>query len=350
MEHYIGIDFHMQHSSVAVMNRQGDLMDERKLYHTDKKEFISYFSSFAKGTSVAVEATRNWYWLVDCLQDLELDVKLIHAKKARIIAESTIKTDKIDAKILAHLNRCNFLPQAYIADKDTRYARELLRYYMSLVKIRSSIKNRIHAVLAKNNIHHGFSDLFGKSGTAFLKELVLPPVFRMEIDGYFDILANLKERIHDTQIAIKERCKESQYVKRLITVPGISYFSGLLLASEIADINRFSNYKKICCYAGLASTTRQSADKTHHGHIIKDSNKYIRYALIEAVSIAIRKDPALWAFYTRLHRKKGTNKAKIAVAKKLLVSIYSMLKNNTDYRIGKINDFNQVISKTKLGA
>lgn len=350
MKQYIGIDFHSQYSSVAVMNDKGRIMDERRLYHTDKKGFSDYFSSFEKGAPVAVEATRNWYWLVDCLQDLGLDVKLVHARKARIIAESTIKTDKIDARILAHLDRCDFLPRAYIADKETRSQRELLRYYMSLVKIRGSVKNRVHAILAKNNIHHGFSDLFGKAGTVFLKELTLPPMFRMELNGYMELLENLKQLIQNAQREIKSSCKESPYVKRLMTIPGISYFSALLLASEIADVKRFKTYKKLCAYAGLVSTTHQSAEKTYHGRIIKDSNKYIRYALVEAVPIAVRKDPRLWSFYTNLRRKKGNSKAKIAVARKLLISIYSMLRNDTDYCIGKTNRLSRVNPVAKLGA
>lgn len=350
MQHYIGIDFHKQHSSVAVIDSSGNIIDERKLSHTDQKEFMDYFSCFTKGTHVSVEATRNWYWLIDALQGLELDVKLVHAKKTRIIAESTIKTDKIDAAILAHLDRCNFLPQAYIADKETRYTRELLRYRMNLVKIRSSIKNRIHAILAKNNIQHCLSDLFGKKGIIFLKEIKLPLIFRLEIDGYLSVMDNLNQHIHDTEIEIKKKCKESVYTKHLMTIPGISYFSSLLLAAEIADINRFSTYKKLCCYAGLASSTHQSADKTYHGHIIKDSNKYIRSCLIEAIPIAIKKDPNLWLFYTKIQRKKGKNKAKIATARKLLISIYYMLKNNTDYRRSKReNKYNQVNSIEKLG-
>lgn len=95
---------------------------------------------------------------MDYLQGLDLDVKLVHAKKARVIAENTTKTDKIDARILAHLDRCNFLPQAYITEKKTRSQRELLRYYMGLVSIRTGVKNRVHTILAKNNVKHDFSD------------------------------------------------------------------------------------------------------------------------------------------------------------------------------------------------
>jgi transposase len=347
MQHYIGVDFHMQHSSVAVMDEQGLIVDERKLYHANMKELMNYFSSFNSDTNVAVEATRNWYWLIDCLQDLNLNVKLAHAKKVRIIAESTIKTDKIDARALAHLDRCNFLPQAYIADKKTRSNRELLRYHMSLVKIRASIKNRIHAILAKNNIQYGFTDLFGKGGLEFLKRLRLPPIFTLELHGYIQLLDALKEALTTVQKQIKEECKDAPYVKRLITIPGIAYFSALLLSSEIADIKRFRNYKKLCAYAGLASTTHQSADTTHHGGIIKDSNKYLRYVLVEAVPFAIKKDPRLYAVYTALVRKKGVNKARIAIAHRLMVAIYFMLRDDTDYHISNYNRVNPV---TKLGA
>jgi len=330
------------------MDRDGSLIDEQKLYHSEEDRLHKYFESLPKDSSVSLEATRNWYWLVDYLQDLGLSVNLVHAKKARIIAESTIKTDKIDARVLAHLDRSNFLPKAYIATKETRHKRELLRYYISLVKIRSSIKNRVHAILAKNNVQHNFTDLFGTSGTQFLESLELPAIFKAEIDGYSELLVNIKQRIKDAQSLIKEQCATSPYVTRLMTIPGISYYTALLLASEIADINRFSNYKKLCSYAGLVSSTHQSADKTHHGHIIKDSNKYIRYALIEAVLHTIRKDPELYRFYARIQRAKGTAKARIAAARKLLIYIYAMLKNDTDYKHNKTH-YNQAISVTKLG-
>jgi len=348
MEKNIGVDFHLQYSNVAAMNREGQVLDEKKLYHTDKKAIDAFFKSFPKGTPVAMEATRNWYWFVDYLQAMGMNVKLVHAKKARIIAESTIKTDKIDARILAHLDRCNFLPQAYIANRDIRGQRELLRYYMSLVKIRSSVKNKIHAILAKNNAIHNYSDLFGKAGMVFLSELQLPRTFRMELDGYLELLAHLKGSINDTKKEIKKVCEQSVYAVRLTSVPGISYFSALLLAAEIADISRFKSQKKLCAYAGLVSTTRQSAGKNHQGHIIKDSNKYIRYVLVEAVSIAIKRDPRLFVFYTNLQRKKGSNKARIAVARKLLISIYYMLKNDVDYRFEK-QVYTRVSPSVRLG-
>ena len=352
MKYYIGVDFHKQYSSVALMNEKGDIQDERKLFHVDEDKVIEYFAHFSDPgeVSVSIEATPNWYWFVDRLQDLGLTVKLVHARKAKIIAESTIKTDKLSAIALAHLDRSNFLPTAYIADRGTRAARELLRYYMSLVKIRTSIKNRVHAILSKNNIHHGFSDLFGKKGMMFLLGLEMPPTFGTNLTGYLQLLENVAQEISAAEKRIKEKCKGNRYFQRLVTIPGISHLTGLVLAVEIADIGRFSSYRKLCCYAGLVSSTYQSGDKMYHGHIIKESNKYIRYVLIQAVPKAIGKDPRLYRFYKKIERKKGKNKAKIAVARKLLVAIYFMLRDDTDYCIDKKSGYSQVSPMAKLGA
>ncbi len=122
------------------------------------------------------------------------------------------------------------------------------------------------------------------------------------------------------------------------------------MAAEIADIKRFKNYKKLCAYAGLSSTIRQSADKIHHGHINKNSNKYIRYVLIEAVPKAIKKDPELYSFYMKVLRKRGRNRAKIAVARKLLISIYFMLRDDCDYHLRRTNYISRVNPRAKLGA
>lgn len=350
MRHYIGIDFHKQFSSVAVMDEKGIIKDERKLHHDQPEELSAYFAQFDADDSVCLEATRNWYWMVDDLQKHGLNVKLVHAKKARIIAESTIKTDKIDARALAHLDRCNFLPQAYIANLQTRQERELLRYYISLIKIQTSVKNRIHAILAKHNIQHHFTDLFGKAGQDFLKTLPLSDIFRLKLNGYLELLEKVASILNRAKKEISQHCHSWPEADLLTTAPGIGPIFGLMLAAEIADIKRFPSVKKFCCYGGLASSTYQSADKEYHGHIIKDANKYIRYAVLEAVPHAIKKDPRLWKFYQKVQRAKGNNKARIATAKKLLVAIYYMLKNREPYKVAHQTSIRQVNPGILLGA
>ncbi len=350
MKQYIGIDFHKQFSQVAVLDHQGTIMDEQKIFHDQQEELANYFSQFGQDTSVAIESTRGWYWLVDMLQDYGLKVKLVHAKKVRIIAESTIKTDKIDAEVLAHLDRCNFLPQAYIANKQVRQERELLRYHLSLIKVQTAVKNRIHALLSKHNIHHGFSDLFGKSGVSFLRKLSLPGVFQFELLGYLSLLESIMELLKNAHKQIDKHCRAWPEAELLTTVPGIGKLSGLLLAAEIADIQRFSSAKKLSCYAGLAPSTHQSANREYLGAIIKDSNAYIRYVLLEAVPHVIKHDPKLRSFYNKIWRAKGFGKAKIATAHKLIIAIYYMLKNKEAYCFAHNKNLPQVNPLSGLGA
>jgi transposase len=349
MGHYIGMDFHKQFSQVAVMDQQGQIIEERRLDHDQLEGLKQYFSQFDSDTSIALEATRGWYWMVDFLQNQGFDVKLVHAKKARIIAESTIKTDKVDAKILAHLNRCNFLPEAYIASPQRRSERELLRYHISLVKIQTSLKNRIHGILSKHNIQQDFTDVFGRSGREFLKDLALPTIFRLELDGYLDVLDKVSVVLSQAKKQIDHHCHAWPEAALLTSVPGIGVYGALLLAAEIADINRFGNIKKFCCYAGVVPSTHQSANKIYHGRIIKDSNKYIRFVALEAVKHAIKQDPKLRHFYQSIEKAKGKNKARIATARKLLVSIYHMLKDHAVYKIAHKNHDRQANPCSGLG-
>jgi len=349
MKHYIGVDFHKQFSFVSVMDTNGNIIEQQQLSHLDVSGIRGFFSRFAPDASVSVEATRSWYWFVDLLQDLGLPVNLVHPKKTRIIAESTIKTDKIDASVLAHLDRCQFLPKAFIPDLQSRSLRELLRYHLSLVKFRTATKNKIHALLAKLNIHHSCSDLFGKAGRAFLHKLPLPDIFRLELNGYINLIDHLKESISAVALVIQDSCSHSPLASRLFHVPGLGHFSALLLAAEIADIQRFPSFKKFCSYSGLAPSTRQSGSKIYHGRIIKDSNSYIRYVLIEAVAHAIKKDNSLYWFYQRIAKKRGTNKARIATARKLAKIIYFMLSKNQDYYLNKTILRSRVSPYTKLG-
>ena len=349
MRYYIGVDFHKQFSFVTVMDPNGNILEQQQLNHLNVSYIREFFSRFAPNASVSVEATRSWYWFVDLLQDLGLSVNLVHPKKTRIIAESTIKTDKIDASVLAHLDRCNFLPKAFIPDLQSRSLRELLRYHLSLVKFRTATKNKIHALLAKLNIHHPYTDLFGKAGLEFLSHLNLPDIFRLELNGYTNLLNHLKDSIDAVALVIQNSCCKSPMASRLFNVPGLGHFSSLLLAAEISDIKRFLSFKKFCSYAGLAPSTHQSGSKIYHGRIIKDSNTYIRYTLIEAVPHAVKKDNSLYFFYNRIAKKRGINKARIATARKLAKIIYFMLSKNQEYYLNKAVSHSRVSPYTKLG-
>jgi len=173
------------------MNDSGRVLDKSILYHENKEEMRNYFSSIEKPVTVAMEATRSWYWLYELLEGEGLNIKLAHPLKTKLIGEAKIKTDSIDAHVLAQLERTGFLPESYIPPKEVREQRELLRYRILLVSTRTRIKNRVHDIIDKLGIVHPFSDLFGKKGVDFLKSLSLPPTYQEELNRCLEIISGL---------------------------------------------------------------------------------------------------------------------------------------------------------------
>jgi transposase len=183
-----------------------------------------------------MEATCGWGWLSEVLQDLGLEVKLANPSKVKIIAESQIKTDKVDALALAQLLRTNFLPESYLAPKEQRETRDLLRYRISLVHLRSGVKNRVHALLTRLGIYHSFSDLFGKRGRSFLSSLELSSVHCRALDGYLCLIDTTNRLIGEAEVEIRRVVKESEDGQRLLSAPGIGFILAYLILVEIGDM------------------------------------------------------------------------------------------------------------------
>lgn len=340
---YCGVDFHKRFSYVTTMSEQGKNKEQIKVFNGELPRF---FDSLQDEVKVAVEATSNWYHFYELIEEKVLSIELAHPLKTRAIAEAKIKTDKIDSTILAHLLRTNLLPTSYIPPKEVRDTRELLRYRASLVRLRTQIKNKIHALLLKNGISYQFSDLFGKGGLKFLKELPLREAYRIPLDGYIKALENLSLLIKEISSRIDNLADKDDNVKLLMTIPGIGAYSAMLIMSEIGDINRFHSKKHLSSYAGLVPSTKSSADKTRHGHIIGAGSKWLRWILIEAAQKAHLYKGPLYSFYQRIRYKKGHQKAVVALARKLSVITYYMLKNKvtfqyfmSNYRSGQPVDY-----------
>jgi transposase len=157
---YGGLDLHQKFSVVTVIDAQGrEIIKQQKLPNNGK--LSDFLQTFEGAFTVAMEATRGWYWLYDPLEDKRIEVKLSHPLKTKAIASARIKNDKIDSKVLAHLLRADLLPLSYVPQWNVRMQREPLRYRASLVRIQTGTKNKVHAILAKNNITHDFGDLSG---------------------------------------------------------------------------------------------------------------------------------------------------------------------------------------------
>ena len=328
---YAGLDLHKRFSVITAADERGEEAKQVKVPN-DGGRIVKLFRGLDGPVQVAMEATRNWQWLYDLLEENGIEPKLSHPLKTRAIASARIKNDKIDSKILAQLLRADLLPLSYVPPKEIRLQRELLRYRASLVKIQTGVKNRVHSILAKNNISHGFSNLFGRRGKAFLRELCLPQSYRMALDGYLTLLEVLALEIKEASKEIRALAGEDEEARLLMTIPGVGYYSALLIKCEIGDINRFPSPRKLCAYAGIIPSTHASGDKVYHGHIIKQGSKWLRWILSEVVEHCIDRPGPLGRHFSRLERRKGRNTAKIATERKLLTWIYYMLKEKKTFQ------------------
>jgi len=333
--HYVGVDYHKKSSYVTVMDERGKVVKEAQIANT-QEALAAFLDGTAQGASAVLEAGRNWPVMYDWLEEIVDEVTLAHPAKVRVIAEAKVKTDRIDSRMLAHLLRADLIPAAYVPGAVTREQRRRLRQRMFLVRLSTMVKNRIHTLVDRHpelsRQAGGWSDLFGKAGRAWLEQLDLPASEAHLLGTDLDLLEAIQQHIKSSNRWVSQLARKDARAKLLATLPGIGDFFAVLLAVEIDDVGRFLRPEKLAAYAGLVPSTYASGGYVHHGRITKRGNKWIRWACIEAVYPATRQDPDLAALYQRLKTTKGANVAKVAVAKRLLIIAYRVLREGRPYR------------------
>jgi len=329
---YVGVDYHKRYSIATKMDDRGKVLEQVRLKN-DPRTLVRFAESLPEGSKIALEATGNWYYFYEVLEHKCPKIYLAHPLKTRAIAEARIKTDKIDSTILAHLLRTDFLPTSYIPPREIRDIREVLRYRASLVSLRTSIKNKVHAILSKNGINIEFSDIFGKKAIKHLRELNLRACYKQAISGYIRLVETLNGLIDEVTETIKKIVEDNPQAKLLTTIPGISYYSALLIISEIGDVNRFPDARRLCSYAGLVPSVHSSGGKCYHGSITKQGSKWLRWILIELSHHFIKSSNRIERLYKKITRKHGRNTARVAVAREMLKIIYYMLRDKRAFII-----------------
>jgi transposase len=331
----IGVDFHKAYSHMTVLDADGRVVKAGRVANT-AEAVRTFVSPYRQGGQAVVEATRNWTIMHDLLETELEAVYLAHPLKVRAIAEARIKTDRIDSRILAHLLRCDLLPTAYVRPKEQRITQQVLRQRMFLVRLRTMVKNRIHVLIdrqiAVREVAARYSDLFGQAGMAWLRTVDLPAGERQLLESELALLAALQERIAESDGVVRRLTLGDRQVRWVRTIPGLGRFFSVLVVNEIGDIRRFASPEKLCGYAGLVPSTYASGGKIFHGRLTKQGNKWLRWAVVEAVRPAVKTDPELRAYYERLRHRKGPYPAKVATARRLLTIIHRVLSQERPYR------------------
>jgi transposase len=331
----VGIDVGKRFCQAALKAEDGRLLDELRFENTSRgvQELLEHITVHGDEARAVVESTANyWIRIHDMLEEHGVDTLLANPLKTKLIAEAKIKSDKLDARTLATLLQGNLVFESYVPPKSGREHRILARHRAGLVKTRTEIRNRIHALLDKHELQHGYSDLFGKQGLEWLSNLRLEGVDQTVLETNLALLKTLDEQIeHVTHQIAKTACNEED-VRILITMPGIDFYSAMIIASEIGDIKRFATQWKLVAYAGLAPSQHQSGEYERRGGITKQGSKWLRWILVQAAQQARQHDARFKAYYERVAKRRGKQKAVVAVAKEMLVVIWFMLTRREPYR------------------
>jgi transposase len=333
---YIGLDLHKKSIFATVLDGDGKILSKTKI--GPKSRDICYYLK-SQGTkdelSVAMEASYNWPYYYRAAEEAADTIVLAHPLKTRIIGEAKIKTDKIDSKVLAYMLKADMLPAAYVPSKDTMENKLLLRSRISLVRIRTQIKNKIHAIVDRNTDSYSglenMTDIFTKTGIKILRDTEICPTDHRILTGYLDLMDEIDKKIKDIESQIDKKSIEDKDIELLKTIPGIGTFTAFLIKSEIDDITRFTSKEKLSSYAGLIPSTHSSGQRLHHGRIVKQGNKFLRWALTEAAQTSIRCSEYFRYHYCKIRSRKNANSATIAIARRMLEVIYVMLKENREY-------------------
>ncbi|HLG89077.1 MAG TPA: IS110 family transposase [Alphaproteobacteria bacterium] len=332
-DYHIGVDYHKAYSHIVVQDTAGKTLRSGRV-RNDSRSLAGFLSPYSDNAHAVLEATRNWTVMFDWLDELCEEVVLAHPLKVKAIADAKIKTDKIDATILAHLLRTDLIPAAHAPSLRAREARSALRERMFYVRLRTMVKNRIVTVFDRYPEERAklkpLSDLFG-AGRKQLAEIAVSELDRIQIDRSLALIGDLNIQIKESEATIKAQSKGNANVRRLKTLPGVGEFFARLIDAEIDDIGRFRSAAKLAAYAGLVPSTYSSGGKTCHGRIIKQGNKWLRWAFVEAVAPAVAGDPDLKAYYERLKATKGANRAKVATARRLLTIAFQLLRDGRSY-------------------
>ena len=331
---YMGIDHHKQYSYITLMDESGEVLRSERV--ANLRSEVEEFLSGVDDAKAVIEAGRSSYTMVDLLEDLGVEVTVAHPHEVKLIARAKIKTDKRDSKILAHLLRTDLIPEVYKRSKTNRGYQRVLRQRAFYVASRTRVRNRTRALLAQQSEEVQeellrVKNLFGSEGMKMLMSLSLPKEDKELINALLKTYRHLDERRKETNVLVDKLYLEIPAARLIRTVPGFGVFLSVLVAVEIADIKRFENEGKLHSYTGVIPSTHSSGERSYHGKITKQGNRWLRWAAVEAVWPAVRSDFDLRCFYERLKKSKGGNSAKVATARRLLTIIYRMLKENRTY-------------------
>jgi transposase len=337
---HMGLDCHKNFSRVTARDEHGRVVWRGRLEHADRQQLKEKLASWPK-VPVVLEGTFGWGWISDELAEAGQDPHLANSRKVAAWrdARGKAKSNRIDGDLLGELwTEKEHWWEIWLAPQAVRDQREWLRYRMTLVRLQTGVKNRIHATLHRHGIIHPFSDLFGKRGLEFLAGLSRDPTRLREstrgtLCGYLKLLAQLRQQIAAITRELRRQVRRSPTAELWRSLPGISFILAYTVLAEVGDVSRFRNGRHLCSYSLLAPVADDSGDEDgptpigrHVGHLGRVT---LKSAFIQAARRAVGKSEFFRAIFDRRtdNGNRDRQRGYIAVARELCRVGYSCVKN-----------------------
>jgi len=328
----VGLDLHRQRTVMVRMTPAGERLEAVR-FTNSRAELTAQIAKAGPAPEVVVEATYGWYWAVDTLIEAGAGVHLAHPLGVKGFAYRRVKNDVRDAADLADLLRMGRLPEAWIAPPQVRELRELVRHRHKLRCVCSGFKAQVHAVLAKNGVASGCSDLFGVRGRQWLAALQasdqLPAVFADRIGSQLRVIDLLEAEIVMADRVIAQRLKGQPGYEAIQRIGGVGPVFAAVFVAEIGDVTRFATPGHLASWVGLTPRHRESDTAVHRGRITKQGSRIVRWAAVEAIQRAPAGTPPRLLLDRIVDKrgKKAKNCARVAAARVLLELVYYGLRD-----------------------
>jgi transposase len=324
----VGMDLHRRRSVLVRMTEDGRRLGSARITNSPAA-LQAEIARAGKNPRVVLEATYGWYWAADVLEAAGAEVHLAHPLGVKAFTYRRVKDDFRDAADLADLLRMGRLPEAWIAPAEVRELREITRYRVKLVKLRTSCKDQVHGVLAKLGITVTCTDIFGKAGAAWLDQLRLPQPYAGKVCSLRQLAGELEAEITMLTEVTADLLAGDRGYQVIQQLPGIGPVLAAVIVAEVGDVTRFRTAAQLCSWAGLTPRHRESDLKVARGHVTKQGSRLLRWALTEAIQ-RIPKDSVIGSAKQAIIARRGTqarNIAKVAAARKLLTLVYYGLRD-----------------------
>lgn len=319
---YVGLDVHRKIVVATAIDQNGRQLSQEK-FGPEPSELIAFLQGLPGTKHVALEACPMWSPFYDTALSTGASVTLSNPLKTRLIAETSLKSDKVDSEALARLLRLDSLPTAYAPPPETRRLRALVTERTFYRRCWTAVANHTYSFLYRRGIPYEDRILRHRRKREILRQFRLP-----EVDRGLETLVDLEARTKELDRAIHAAWVESEDAQLLTTIPGIGELTSVALVAFLCPIERFRSSSQVCSYVGLVPRSYQSAERQWHGKIKRDSNALLRWLLVEAAFAHRQRarggDVARTA--RRISRRRGAGKGSVAAAHKLLRIVYAILK------------------------